>query len=89
MKLAYWDLEAHVYVVLTEKDCVHEFKYLAMTGFGFLCPHFKYELQSYIETIICDMRLCTYFTTSIYGLFVFMLVKAGKPLPGAEGTCGF
>lgn len=30
------DLEAHVYVVLTEKDCVCEFKYLAVTGFFFL-----------------------------------------------------
>lgn len=40
MKLAYWDLGAHVYVVLTERDCVHESKYLAMTGFGFLWPHF-------------------------------------------------
>ena len=60
-----------------------------MTGFGFLWPHFKYELQSYIKTITCDMRLCAYFTTSVYGLFVLMLVKAGKPLPGAEETCAF
>lgn len=35
------------------------------------------------------MRLCTCFTTSIYGLFVLMLVKAGKPIPEAEESCGF
>lgn len=60
------DLEAHVYVVLTEKDCVCEFKYLAVTGF-FFSYGLKYELQSYIKTITCDMRLCMYFATSIYG----------------------
>lgn len=32
------DLETHVYVVLTEKDCVCEFKYLAVIGFFFLWP---------------------------------------------------
>jgi len=53
VKCAYWDLELHVYVVLTEKDCVYEFKYLAMTGFGFLWSHFKCELQSYIKTVTC------------------------------------
>lgn len=36
-----WYLEAHVYVVLTKKDCEHKFKYLAMTSFGFLWPDFK------------------------------------------------
>lgn len=58
IKHADWYLESHVYVVLTEKDCEHKFEYLAMTSFGFLWPDFKYELQHYIKTITCDMRLC-------------------------------
>lgn len=29
-----------------------------MTSFGFLWPDFKYELQSYIKTVTCGMRLC-------------------------------
>lgn len=57
IKHACWDLEAHVYVVLTEKGRVHEFKYFAMTGYGFLWPHFKYELQNCMKTITYDMRL--------------------------------
>lgn len=85
IKHADWYLESHVYVVLTEKDFEHKFKYLAMTSFRFLWPDFKYELQSYIKTITWD---CAYFTVDVCGFFVLTLLQAGKPLPGAEETCG-
>lgn len=83
-----WYLEAHVYVVLTKNIVSINLNIwqLQVLGSYDLTLKMNYKAILRLSHVTWDSA---YFTTDICRIFVLILLKSGKPSPGATETCGF